>query len=853
MAKLELQIGDKTYDKAWVDDLSSTSQISTDPAGINYGVIPSTGSAKLRDLGGAIRADIEAGVLPASNAQTKIRINDNQIQEHTTSDSDYNVINRELNLDFSDRLSLLDKVTYGGMPLRDYSMSAYEMFDDVIGSYGGYVKEIPRNWDIYYSSGKITFDSSTKMKVEIPYLNGHVEKIGTSIKLKKGVAHKISFSIKTSSFSLTAGTTGLQAIITGTYPTAANLDKTAIASANITSDTTNMATLEFTPRTDVVYFVLMLNNAAISQTFTITISTFVLDGRSNKDLLNSPHSRNLYVSGSTLAAGSESLYDYLDSVLISYPYLESASYRETIEKFCTLAQMTLSLDENGDIRFKSARPQIFSSGERTNTPIIDANHKISNFNKTLFLKNKVDGVDIKQSLPTATTDFNTVCFNKVIGSITDYSNNASNQTKTDNNNTMNAAVEFKTYYTTFSVRIPKKTSDGLKDIQRVITGKDNNDNSFVKYEVTWKYQSIGKNSGQSEYVNYEETETGNILTAKFYNANKPREEFCDPMGITIVQYISGTKYSVSAVCEDKSNTTTNDKLFKEVIDKNGKSYWEAEVTLLVGKEARYNLDGNNADDVYTGGRFIPLSASVSFYGDVYTVSFEDVDMSIGAETVTNAISISTNKLMQNSLDVIEIRDSIMSDYTNGVQTGTQELFCGIGDWEHGEIMQPYDVVRIEGENGYWRVTGRTFKYAGAPTLSLELQKIYEKEWHDIDIGSGISTGTISTGTFTENGEKTGSIKLPSGYDYCSDNSAYIVSVVFNLNGEDSTETRASMGTASFSKYNGLGIHTVHCTITANWANGILDYVAEEKYNKRAGYERRSYVKSITVTRLSQFY
>ena len=216
MAKLELQIGDKTYDKAWIDDISSTSQISTDPASINYGVIPSTGNAKLRDLGGAIMADIEAGVLPASNAQTKIRINDNQIQEHTTSDSDYDVINRELNLDFSDRLSLLDKVTYGGMPLRDYSMSAYEMFDDVIGSYGGYVKEIPRNWDIYYSSGKITFDSSTKMKAEIPYLNGHIEKIGTSIKLKKGVAHKISFSIKTSSFSLTAGTTGLQAIITET-------------------------------------------------------------------------------------------------------------------------------------------------------------------------------------------------------------------------------------------------------------------------------------------------------------------------------------------------------------------------------------------------------------------------------------------------------------------------------------------------------------------------------------------------------------------------------------------------------------------------------------------------------------
>ena len=82
MAQLELKIGDKTYNKAWVDNLSSTSQISTDPAGINYGVIPSTGNATMRDINGQIRADIENGVLPVSNAQTKVVINGNQIQEH---------------------------------------------------------------------------------------------------------------------------------------------------------------------------------------------------------------------------------------------------------------------------------------------------------------------------------------------------------------------------------------------------------------------------------------------------------------------------------------------------------------------------------------------------------------------------------------------------------------------------------------------------------------------------------------------------------------------------------------------------------------------------------------------------
>ena len=96
MAQLGLKIGDKTYNKAWVDNLSSTSQISSDAGSVDYGVIASTGSAKMRDINGQIRADIENGVLPISNAPTKVIINGNQIQEHITSDSNYNIIDKEL-------------------------------------------------------------------------------------------------------------------------------------------------------------------------------------------------------------------------------------------------------------------------------------------------------------------------------------------------------------------------------------------------------------------------------------------------------------------------------------------------------------------------------------------------------------------------------------------------------------------------------------------------------------------------------------------------------------------------------------------------------------------------------------
>ena len=194
MAILELQIGDKTYNKAWVDDLSSTSQISNDPADINYNVIPSTGNAKLRDINGEIKADIENGVLPFSNAETKIRINGNQIKEHTTSDSNYDIIDKELTLQFSDRLSLLDKVTYGGMPLREYQMTAYDMLDDVIGSYGGYCREKVVNWT-KYQHGDVITTTAYNNRISVRTGSGY-EIIGAPVKVVPNVQHTVRFSIK---------------------------------------------------------------------------------------------------------------------------------------------------------------------------------------------------------------------------------------------------------------------------------------------------------------------------------------------------------------------------------------------------------------------------------------------------------------------------------------------------------------------------------------------------------------------------------------------------------------------------------------------------------------------------------
>ena len=155
MAQVKIQLGSKEYNKAWIDSLSITTQRTSDGASVNYGILPNTGNAQMKDINGQIRADIDNDMLPISNVQTKITVNGNQIQEHITSNSDYNIIDKKLDLSFSDRLSLLDSVTYSGMALKEHSMTAYEMLDDVIGSYGGYAKERPINWVKYQHDSSI--------------------------------------------------------------------------------------------------------------------------------------------------------------------------------------------------------------------------------------------------------------------------------------------------------------------------------------------------------------------------------------------------------------------------------------------------------------------------------------------------------------------------------------------------------------------------------------------------------------------------------------------------------------------------------------------------------------------------
>lgn len=91
-----------------------------------------------------------------------------------------------------------------------------------------------------------------------------------------------------------------------------------------------------------------------------------------------------------------------------------------------------------------------------------------------------------------------------------------------------------------------------------------------------------------------------------------------------------------------------------------------------------------------------------------------------------------------------ISNHISTDYQYGIRTakvtvGCRDYYSGvtrIKKWEEGDILEVGDIVKINKDNNgnsrfldangniiYWQVTGRTFRYAGAPYIDLELQEV----------------------------------------------------------------------------------------------------------------------------------
>lgn len=853
MAQLELKIGDKTYNKAWVDNLSSTSQISSDPASVNYGVIPSTGNATMRDINGQIRADIENNVLPISNAPTKISINGNQVQEHTTSDSDYNIIDKSLSLQFSDRLSLLDKVTYGGMPLREYQMNAYDMLDDVIGSYGGYCREKVVNWT-KYQHGDVIQTTTYNNRISVKTGSGY-EIIGAPVKVVPNVQHTVRFAIKNiNEYTALNPPKGIAVQVLNSVPTDTDCSTISLATAHLeqTANVTTLGNMQFTTSKDTVYFVINFGWAADDQDVAVEIASVTIDDKAlSRSTQNECFSIATVDSDGSILINTRTVEDILSTKIIDYPYLPQASFRETIEKFCTLGQLTVALDEDGEFQFYGARPCYANETIRN----IPNSYKISNLNKTLFLKNKFDGIDIKQNEVVVSLDIDTA-FQTNITRATDYLSNTNNQSTNaynDSNVTgyLNtyAKAYINSYYTSLSVVIPKKRNQNMKNITRVLSGVNSNGEANIKYVTTYT-----KNIGTATVPRGQSSSTIDDITLAQTSSSNGSGDIPTTYSQTNTQTGTAPVTATATVTNLSNNGKPN------IVTEDSANYYVTLLLLCGGKFVGVNgsQEFSTTKNEFLGEKgqyeeYIPQKVEVTFYGDVQTTSFEEKDLSTpNINVANNAVSIPTNELMQNISDVTAIRDNILSDYANGVPTATVDVFCGLGDWKNGEVIKPNEIVTFDddiddnGDKNYWRVTGRTFKYQGAPTLSLELQR--QKRWHKLWGWSG-SIVKDNVRDASGGGDEYGYIELPFKVENPR-NTFIRASITYMVNNASHTQTASGYANVSDSYRGGLSLPYINCRLSLNASGTRLEYYAQYIQAKPALVTYNCYVKKIELEYLS---
>ncbi len=150
--------------KAYIDNLDTLTQSSSDATSIQNAILPNSGTVNIADVDGELRDYFEDGIIENSNVPVEIWLNGKKIRSHITTDSDYEENTMLLKLQMTNDISKLDNITYKGRALTS-GITAYELFKEVLGGIYSYQ-------DITNAlSNKIVFGSDNKVGTVKQYLS----------------------------------------------------------------------------------------------------------------------------------------------------------------------------------------------------------------------------------------------------------------------------------------------------------------------------------------------------------------------------------------------------------------------------------------------------------------------------------------------------------------------------------------------------------------------------------------------------------------------------------------------------------------------------------------------------------
>ena len=399
---------------------------------------------------------------------------------------------------------------------------------------------------------------------------------------------------------------------------------------------------------------------------------------------------------------------YLQRITIKYAFLMADTIRNTIEKFCRLAQLQVYKNDEGKIKFVSARP-VTTTEEINNVLSIPKRMQTKPFTKAIVLKNKYEAVELLEKKVHDIVDYNTIITNFKTTNVTNAtstSNSASHSWYNSvNKTTYELKVYITVYYTNISYTFSANSLDNFEQVLNVI-------------EENSKY-----------YLTFDDDSSGTISTFSFYYSYNPSDSN------------AGGPYSATATISNEStigqkgtisfNSSTNEYTINFTVP----TKIERRATFLG------SLVSSMPVTVYSNVQSAK-QVEISIYGNKRVISFKDNSVSDeNVNEVSTFASLDNSELLQDGtmFDDIKmtelLKSNIKNDYKKGISTANLTVACvdvfdknnnRVKLWENGEMVETHNLLAIEGDKGTWRVTGRKFHKSGVPLVDLEVQEIHNK-------------------------------------------------------------------------------------------------------------------------------
>lgn len=463
----------------------------------------------------------------------------------------------------------------------------------------------------------------------------------------------------------------------------------------------------------------------------------------------------------------------LQEIYTAYDYVEPDTLRNTVDKVCVVAQLNCyEVAENDypyNIRFVHAMPVEYNTVQVLTIP---ERYQASLPTKDIILRNKYDGTEVQECQVKDVKEIDTLVYSRT-DEVRFFSviSREANQAKGDwvtaiygNNYEITAVCLIAEYAYISSVQIPKSQNLNLSQITSVYSGVSEYGNANISYSIegkklTYNNATIDVNTPRDP----DDVSVGTVTSYEKGTLSKEEsllnmEQYLPILTLAVEKSDSSMTSSVSLV------DLTNNKSVTVDSTSNPNYYIIRDLYILIG-ETRVSGDyaalGSTLVSQIPGTveAYEPTKISISIKGDKRTISFDDfkAKQSANFDKAKTIVHIDENQLMSNKMNVAgdltaaQSFENLIRIYYgdtsrgNGKATAKVTVFCGdiydtagnmVREWAKGETYELGDVVRVDKDNAgntewyykngdpyYWRITGLTHRYSGAPYIDLELQEV----------------------------------------------------------------------------------------------------------------------------------